>query len=65
MVFLSFSFIFSTRLLDIQSKKHRQIVEEVRTMTEQVVKSKDLIRQTKGLVAVFSQTVWEMLLKKL
>ena len=28
-------------------------------MTEQVVKSKDLRRQTKECTAVFSQTVWE------
>ena len=54
MVFLPFS-----------QKKNRQIVEEVWTMTEQVVKSKDLRGQTKECVAVFSQTVWEILSKKL
>ena len=54
MVFWSFS-----------RKKNRQIVEEVWTMTEKVVKSKDLTRQTKEWMAVFSQTVWEILSKKL
>ena len=48
-----------------KKKKNGQIVEEVWTMTEQVVKSKDLRRQTKEWMAVFSQTVWEMLSKKL
>ena len=52
-------------LLAIQSQKNCQIVEEVWTMTEQVVKSKDLRRQTKEWMAVFSQTVWEILSKKL
>ena len=47
------------------SPKNCQIVEEVWTMTEQVVKSKDLRRQTKEWMAVFSQTVWEILSKKL
>ena len=42
-----------------------QIVEGVWTMTEQVVKSKDLRRQTKERLAVFSQTVGEILSKKL
>ena len=42
-----------------------QIVEEVWMMTEQVVKSKDLRRQTKEWMAIFSQTVWEILSKKL
>ena len=46
-------------------KKNRQIVEEVWTMTEKLVKSKDLRRQTKEWMAVFSQTVWEILSKKL
>ena len=46
-------------------KKNCQIVEEVWTMTEQVVKSKDLRRQTKECMAVFSQTVWQILSKKL
>ena len=46
-------------------KKKSHIVEEVWTMTEQVVKSKDLRRQTKEWMAVFSQTVWEILSKKL
>ena len=46
-------------------KKKCQIVEEVWTMTEQVVKSKDLRRQTKEWMAVFSQTVWEILSKML
>ena len=46
-------------------KNNRQIVEEVWTMTEKVVKSKDLRRQTKEWMAVFSQTVWEILSKKL
>ena len=41
-------------------KKNRQIVEEVWTMTEKVVKSKDLRRQTKEWKAVFSQTAWEI-----
>ena len=79
LVFLSFSFIFSTlswkrrpalfvlelRHLSLWSsghsvkKKNCQIVEEVWTMTEQVVKSKDLRRQTKEWMAVFSQSVWE------
>ena len=45
--------------------KHCKIVEEVWPMTEQVVKSKDLRRQTKERMAVFSQTVWEILSKKL
>ena len=45
-------------------KKNRQIVEEVWTMTEQVVKSKDLRRQTKEWMAVFSQTVWEISYRK-
>ena len=84
LVFLSFSFIFSTpswkwrptlfvlelRHLFLWSSGHSvqkncQIVEEVWTMTEQVVKSKDLRRQTKEWMAVFSQTVWEILSKKL
>ena len=52
-------------LLTIQSKKNCQIVEEVWTMTEQVVKSKDLTRQTKEWMAILSQTVWEILSKKL
>ena len=43
----------------------KQIVEEVWTMTEQVVKSKDLRRQTKEWMAVFSQNVWGILSKKL
>ena len=47
------------------SPKNCQIVEEVWTMTEQVVKSKDLRRQTKECKAVFSQTVREILSKKL
>ena len=47
------------------SPKTLQIVAEVWTMTEQVVKSKDLRRQTKEWMAVFSQTVWEILSKKL
>ena len=47
------------------SKKNCQIVEEVWTMTEQVVKSKDLRRQTKECMSVFSQTVWEILSGKL
>ena len=42
-----------------------QIVEEVWTMTEKMLKSKDLRRQTKEWMAVFSQTVWEILSKKL
>ena len=42
-------------------KTIRQIVEEVWTMTEQVVKSKDLRIQTKEWMAIFSQTVWEIL----
>ena len=46
-------------------KKLSTIVEEVWTMTEQVVKSKDLRRQTKECIAVFSQTVCEILSKKL
>ena len=45
-------------------KKNRQIVEEVWTMTEQVAKSKDLRRQTKEWMAVFSQTVWEISYRK-
>ena len=48
-----------------QKKKNCQIVEEVWTMTEQVVKRKDLKRQTKEWMAVFSQNVWEILSKKL
>ena len=44
-------------------KKNCQIVEEVWTITEQVVKSKDL--RTKEMMAVFSQNVWEILSKKL
>ena len=48
-----------------QKKKNRQVVEEVWTMTEKLVKSKDLRRQTKEWMAVFSQTVWEILSKKL
>ena len=35
------------------SKKNCQIVEEAWTMTEQIVKSKDLKRQTKEWMAVF------------
>ena len=46
-------------------KKNCQIVEEVWTMTEQVVKRKDLKRQTKEWMAVFSQNVREILSKKL
>ena len=46
-------------------KKNCLIVKEVWMMTEQVVKSKDLRRQTKEWIANFSQTVWEMLSKKL
>ena len=47
-------------------KKNRQIVEEIWTMTEKVVKSKDLRRQSmEWMRAVFSQTVWEILSKKL
>ena len=46
-------------------KKKSHIVEEVWTMTGQVVKSKDLRKQTKEWMAVFSQTVWEILSKKL
>ena len=46
-------------------KKNCQTVEEVWTMTEQAVKSKDLTRQTKEWMAVFSQNVWEILSKKL
>ena len=38
-------------------KKNCQIVEEVLTMTEQVVKSEDLRRQTKEWMAIFSQNV--------
>ena len=57
--------IYFYGLLAIQSKKNCQIVEEVWTMTEQMVKSKDLRRQTKECMAVFSQTVWEILSKKL
>ena len=38
----------------------KKIVEEVWTMTKQVVKSKDVKRQTKALLAVFSQVVWEV-----
>ena len=52
-------------LLVIQSKKKCQIDEEVWTMTEQVVKSKDLRRQTKEWKAVFLQTVWQISSKKL
>ena len=48
-----------------QKKKNRQVVEEVWTMTEKLVKSKDLRRQTKEWMAVFSQTVWEILSKRL
>ena len=54
MVFWSFSL-----------KKKCQIDEEVWTMTEQVVKSKDLRRQTKEWKAVFLQTVWQISSKKL
>ena len=36
------------------SQKNYQIVEEVWTMTKQVVKRKDLKRQTKELMAFFS-----------
>ena len=54
MIFLPFS----------KKKKNRQIVEEVWTMTEQAVKSKDLRRQTKEWMAVFSQTVWEVSYRK-
>ena len=58
--------IYFYGLLAIQSKKKIcQIVEEVWTITEQVVKRKDLRRQTKEWMAVFSQTVWEILSKKL
>ena len=46
------------------SKKNCPIVKEVWTMTEQVVKSKDLRRQTKEWIANFSQTVWEMFNRK-
>ena len=46
-------------------KKKSQIVEEVWTMTEQVVKSEDLRRQTKEWMAAFSPAVWEILSKKL
>ena len=46
-------------------KKNRQIVEEVWAMTEKVVKSKELRRQTEEWMAVFSQTVWEILSNKL
>ena len=46
-------------------KNSCQIVEKVWTMTEQVVKSEDLWRQTKEWMAVFSQNVWEILSKKL
>ena len=72
LVFLSFSFIFSTpswkwrptlfvlelRHLFLWSSGHSvqkncQIVEEVWTMTEQVVKSKDLRRQTREWKAFF------------
>ena len=49
--------IFMVFLLFSQKKK---IVEEVWTMTKQVVKSKDVKRQTKALLAVFSQVVWEV-----
>ena len=45
--------------------KNCQIVQEVWTMTEQVVKCKDLRRQTKEWMAVFSQNAWETLSKKL
>ena len=45
--------IYFYGLLAIQSKKNCQIVEEVCTMTEQVVNSKDLRRQTKERMAVF------------
>ena len=44
----------------VSPKKNCQIVEEVWTMTKQVVKSKDLKRQTKALLAVFSQAMWEV-----
>ena len=47
----------------VQNNGH--VVEDVWTMTEQMVKSKDLRRQTKEGMAVFSQTVWEILSKKL
>ena len=47
-------------------KENCQIFEEVWTMTAQVVKSKDLRKQTKEWMAVFFwQTVWQMLSKKL
>ena len=46
------------------SKKNCPIVKEVWTMTKQVVKSKDLRRQTKEWIANFSQTVWEMFNRK-
>ena len=46
-------------------QKTRQIVEEVWAMTEKVVKSKDLRKQTKEWMAVFSQIVREILSKKL
>ena len=72
LVFLSFSFIFSTPswkwrptlfVLELRhlflwssghlAKKKGQIVEEVWTMTKQVVKSKDLRGKTKERMAVF------------
>ena len=43
----------------------KQNCQIVWTMTKQVVKSKDLRRQTKEWMAVFSQNVWEILSKKL
>ena len=46
---LACSGIYFYGLLAIQSKKNCLIAEEVSTMTEQVVKSKDLRRQTKGV----------------
>ena len=44
-------------LWPFSKKKKCQIVEEVWTMTEQVVRSKYLRRQTKDWMAVFSQNV--------
>ena len=46
--------------LPFSQKRNRQNVEEAWTMTEIVVKSEDLTRQTKDWMAVFSQTVWEI-----
>ena len=48
-----------------EKKRNCQIVEDVWTMTKQVVKIKDLRRQTKEWMAFFSQNVWEILSKKL